>query len=220
MDQIRLQNYRCFEDSGSISLKPITFLLGANSTGKSSFLKFFPLLKQSLSIKRKGTFLWYSTDVDFKDFKNTVKDEKGSISIEFSFHLDNQRFNRFYWEEDETIRGKKVLVNVEIKISGKGQTGNFDYLSEVKLSFLDQNICINVNEDNTTLININGRNVEQDFKTYDINNAMQLIGRIVEKHDDHFFFGGPTSAYEYFLNLTRKNKKEEDRRLFMITTVQ
>lgn len=216
MDQIRLQNYRCFEDSGSISLKPITFLLGANSTGKSSFLKFFPLLKQSLSIKRKGTFLWYSTDVDFKDFKNTVKDEKGSISIEFSFHLDNQRFNRFYWEEDETIRGKKVLVNVEIKISGKGQTGNFDYLSEVKLSFLDQNICINVDEDNTTLININGRNVEQDFKTYDINNAMQLIGRIVEKHDDHFFFGGPTSAYEYFLNLTRKNKKEEDRRLFMI----
>lgn len=77
-------------------------------------------------------------------------------------------------------------MNVEIKISGKGQTGNFDYLSEVKLSFLDQNICINVNEDNTTLININGRNIEQDFKTYDINNAMQLIGRIVEKHDDHF----------------------------------
>lgn len=46
MDTLQLTNYRKFKDTGVIHLKPITFLVGANSSGKSSFLKFFPLLKQ------------------------------------------------------------------------------------------------------------------------------------------------------------------------------
>ena len=79
MDTLRLKNYRCFEDTGVIDIKPVTFLVGANSSGKSSFLKFFPLLKQSMNVKRNGVFLWLSNDVDFKDFNNTVKDGDGSI---------------------------------------------------------------------------------------------------------------------------------------------
>ena len=42
MDSLRLKNYRCFDDTGKVDLKPLTFLLGKNSSGKSSFLKFFP----------------------------------------------------------------------------------------------------------------------------------------------------------------------------------
>ena len=72
MNTLRLKNYRCFEDTGDISLKPLTLLVGANSSGKSSFLKFFPLLKQSIGIRKNGVFLWYSDDVDFKDFKNLL----------------------------------------------------------------------------------------------------------------------------------------------------
>lgn len=48
MDKIRLQHYRCLEDTGYLSVKPITVLVGANSSGKSSFLKYFALLKQSV----------------------------------------------------------------------------------------------------------------------------------------------------------------------------
>lgn len=36
--EIRLQNFRAFRDTGSIALRPLTFLVGENSTGKSSFL--------------------------------------------------------------------------------------------------------------------------------------------------------------------------------------
>lgn len=56
MDTLRLKNFRCFEDTGIIDIKPITFLVGSNSSGKSSFLKFFPLLKQSVNVKRNGVF--------------------------------------------------------------------------------------------------------------------------------------------------------------------
>ena len=48
MRSIRLKNFRSFEDTGRIELKPITILVGANSSGKSSFLRFFPLLRQTV----------------------------------------------------------------------------------------------------------------------------------------------------------------------------
>jgi len=52
MDSIRLINYRGLEDTGTVEIKPLTFLLGANSSGKSSFLKILPLLKQSANKDR------------------------------------------------------------------------------------------------------------------------------------------------------------------------
>ena len=38
MDRITLKNYRCFQDEQSARLAPLTFLVGGNSTGKTSFL--------------------------------------------------------------------------------------------------------------------------------------------------------------------------------------
>jgi predicted ATPase len=46
MDSIRIQNLRCLSDTGFIQIKPITVLLGQNSSGKSTFLRVLPLLKQ------------------------------------------------------------------------------------------------------------------------------------------------------------------------------
>lgn len=38
MNEIRLQNYRCFQDEQKARLAPLTLLVGENSTGKTSFL--------------------------------------------------------------------------------------------------------------------------------------------------------------------------------------
>lgn len=35
MDNIRIKNYRCFKDTDYVSIKPITVLLGANSSKES-----------------------------------------------------------------------------------------------------------------------------------------------------------------------------------------
>lgn len=54
----QLQNFRSFEDTGSIELAPITVLCGANSSGKSSILKSILLVKQS-SIERRSRLVRY-----------------------------------------------------------------------------------------------------------------------------------------------------------------
>ena len=44
MDEIRLENYRCFREEQNVSLAPLTLLVGENSTGKTSFLAIMRIL--------------------------------------------------------------------------------------------------------------------------------------------------------------------------------
>ena len=85
MRTLRLRNFRCLEDTRDIEIRPLTFLVGANSSGKSSFLKFFPLLRQSVRVRKRGVFLWNYHDVDLRDFKNTLREGADTINIDPKF---------------------------------------------------------------------------------------------------------------------------------------
>jgi predicted ATPase len=64
---LRLHNFKAFQDTGCIDLKPITVLAGPNSGGKSSILQSLLLLKQTLEtetpdidLNLDGRFLQFS----------------------------------------------------------------------------------------------------------------------------------------------------------------
>lgn len=216
MDTLQLTNYRKFKDTGVIHLKPITFLVGANSSGKSSFLKFFPLLKQSLGVNRNGTFLWYSSDVDFKDFLNTVHNGKGNIDISFTFSSQNLRFQRF--RRRANVKGlseediaKTVEISVKLEISGKKTNGkeNEDYFSLVVIKYLDQVVQILISEDENTQIIINGHGIEAKFHPALSNNAINLIPRIYEDREDSLYMGVIRKSLDFFRKNIKTAENEE-----------
>lgn len=127
MDSIRLRNYRCFDDTSYVDIKPITMLLGANSSGKSSFLKFLPLLKQSVGVGTKGSFLWNSDNVDFNNFQNTVKD--GSDEMVISMQIKNLPLTRRY----NTFKQFFDTINIDMYL--KAIDHDFDYLSKLVISY-------------------------------------------------------------------------------------
>lgn len=127
MDKLRLRNYRCFEDTGDIELKPITLLLGANSSGKSSFIKFFPLLQQSLETRVNGLFLWDGQYVDFKNFKNTVKNGEGEITIDYT--IGDMDAQNYYGRRSQRIK------NVVVSMTLCEKEEYYDYLKELTISF-------------------------------------------------------------------------------------
>ena len=49
IDQLHLQNIKAWRDSGPVQLAPVTMLLGANSSGKSTLLQSLLLLKQTVA---------------------------------------------------------------------------------------------------------------------------------------------------------------------------
>lgn len=215
METLQLINYRRFKNTGVIHLKPITFLVGANSSGKSSFLKFFPLLKQSLGVNRNGTFLWYSTDVDFKDFQNTVHNGEGNIRIKFSFPLQNMKYRLYRRRESAASKkmtdkdiNSKVDLYVELVISAKEKFDNTneDFLSYMSIQYLDQNIQIQITEDAKANVVINDRNIDAKFHPSLSNNSISLLPKIFE--ESGLFY---TNEIETATSFFRKMSIDEDK---------
>lgn len=125
MDAIRIQNLRCLKDTSTIHLKPITLLVGANSTGKSTFLRTFPLFKQSQNVKTRGPLLWYGQEVDFGNFSTAKK--RGAEKVIFEFHYDkpsNLPYIRSLFDLSFSIRlsistkkGKEFIDDLEINLN-------------------------------------------------------------------------------------------------------
>ena len=84
----RVTNLRSIKDSGWVQLKPLTLLVGANSSGKSTLLRLFPLLKQSVLQQTQGPMLWYDEHfVDFGSFSDAVNSRSTEKAVELGFRL-------------------------------------------------------------------------------------------------------------------------------------
>lgn len=109
LDKIRIQNVRSLKDTGEIKLAPITLLVGENSSGKSTFLRMFPLLKQSICKRTNGPVLWagdVDDYVDFGSFQETVTKGCNDITLSFLFSADVLRkkdSSMFFWDWRETF---------------------------------------------------------------------------------------------------------------------
>ena len=76
LKSLRLRNFRGFsedENAPFLDLKPITILVGKNSSGKSSFIRSLPLLRQSVEANTTGPILWFGPYVDFGSFNQVLK---------------------------------------------------------------------------------------------------------------------------------------------------
>ncbi len=150
LKEIQLNNFRSLKDTGLQTLSPITLLVGENSSGKSSFLRAFPLLKQSINKRTSGPILW-SGDiddyVDFGSFDETVTNDKStSMDFRFRFHaagLDNIFAPFIDDDNDETDF-------VDFKITVSSENGR-DFVSNFCLSLNSFDFKFNLKE-NTVFV--------------------------------------------------------------------
>lgn len=183
MDSIRLINYRGLEDTGTVEIKPLTFLLGANSSGKSSFLKILPLLKQSANTNVRGSFLWNGSLVDFEDFQNVVRNGEGEIEMEFCLS-DFMYLHQRYWPSQKRIPS----LIVRFKISKKED--RWDYLSFLKIEA--NKICIEIKfntkqgKEYVESIIVNGSDFSSKNNQILATNYIGVIPRLLYKGKDHY----------------------------------
>jgi predicted ATP-dependent endonuclease of OLD family len=60
---IKLQNFRAFQSEVAVRIRPITVLIGKNSAGKSSLIKFLLMLKQTLASQADTFFVTEGDEV-------------------------------------------------------------------------------------------------------------------------------------------------------------
>lgn len=172
MNSIRIENLRCFTDTGDIELLPLNIAVGRNSCGKSSILRTFPLFKQTIEAKTSEPILWYGRYVDFGDFNQSLTKLSNEKEITFHFNFDTNFKNI-----------KDVNISLILKVRQK-------YISFLEINLLDNNIKISFLENGEVselIINNEDFDVTHD-KTKQID--VGIIPKISNsKHTNKYLYG-------------------------------
>jgi len=152
--QIRIKNFRSFKDTGFIDIKPITILIGKNSAGKSSFIRTFPMLKQSVEEKTRSPILLYGNYVDFgsyKDIKPHFNNDNDSYELNFILNKDifneinrYRRFNRYGYGYVKHYT-KESFFDIGFNLKFEEDKKNVLHIKEIGLKFLNNEVKIFLN---------------------------------------------------------------------------
>ncbi|MDR3568597.1 MAG: DUF3696 domain-containing protein [Syntrophobacteraceae bacterium] len=99
LQQLRIKNFKIWEDTGNIRMAPITLFFGANSSGKSSIGQFLMMLKQTVeSPDRKAVF--------YPGGKNSAVQLGSYQEMVFHHNPSNKISFEYQWDFRDTLRFK------------------------------------------------------------------------------------------------------------------
>lgn len=215
---LRIQNLRSILDSNFIEFKPIMILLGKNSSGKSTFLRSFPLFTQSVDKRLRGPISWFDAAyVDFGDFKtakNKFTTDEDGISFTYKFRnvdiaprLFLYRWGVYNISKEEFIDGQ---FGFTLKEDAKGT-----YISDINIKTTNASYELHVNNRNDNIkFVINGKEIEiPEYLYFDFNTSFGILPSIISKKTSTD--ESPTSNYKNIITdrIFTILKKHCDKRL-------
>lgn len=129
-NQLRLTNFKAWKNTGPIALKPVTMLLGTNSSGKSTLIQSLLLLKQTVQSPDRTVHLNLGGDevndlFNFGGFENVLNQAAQSprqFSIGFDFQRDGStRVNagQFDCTYGQTSSGSVAIQALELRTAAR-----------------------------------------------------------------------------------------------------
>ena len=174
IESLILEKFRGFEKSTELVIKPITVLIGRNSSGKSTLLRIIPLLQQSLATPSSAPILWGGELVDLGSIGDVVShgNKQKELRIGFSVRTPNlyrvmQRRGllHFYGNEEEAAESDDIKLTYIMKLSEHESRTAFRGFS---LQILDQQVDLDWDDAGSVQgISMNGKKLslgEHSFK--------------------------------------------------------
>ncbi|MCE2594790.1 ATP-binding protein [Motilimonas cestriensis] len=151
MYSYRVRNLRSFSDdpnSEYIEICPLTIFIGTNSCGKSSLLRTFPLLRQSIESHTSGPILWYGKYVDYGAFSEAKNKSSSSEIIFFDYKFDLRGDSSLSFSQNEDLS-----VDLSLGVTGIEKSTVFDSLT---VKALGVEVSVKYNEDGAFNVYVNG----------------------------------------------------------------
>jgi len=150
MNSFRIKNIKSFADSGNIAIKPITILVGQNSCGKSSLLRFPAVLAQTASyVGSNPPISFFGENVDYGNFEDVVFGKKGNeIAFSLSYKVDITGNTRI----SSDLSGSRILIGSRKGPSKRSEAVIKDATIEVVIRRVGKSIKVkqvDVNVENT-----------------------------------------------------------------------
>lgn len=99
LSKIRIKNFKCLRDTGIFEFKPLTILIGPNSSGKSSLIQFLLMIKQTAENRHFENPLIFNEDcIKLESYKNIIwkNDIELPLEFEFCFEPTDPKYNAFF----------------------------------------------------------------------------------------------------------------------------
>nr|WED67725.1 AAA family ATPase [Pectobacterium colocasium] len=150
---IGLENFRSFVSKTFIDLKPITVLVGKNSSGKSSLLRTFPLFRQSVEENTTGPILWYGRYVDYGDFTDVLSKNSENREITFSFSLSvpPEIVQKHSYYRFNDLTNQNTNIDTELTVYSKDKKTK---TKKIKIILDDATITLILDESNNVKLQI------------------------------------------------------------------
>lgn len=96
VSEVRLRNFRCFRDRQTARLRPLTLLVGDNSTGKTSFLAAVRAIWDAVHQQTEPDFRASPYDLGaFREIVFSEGEDEGGDSFEIGFSGLSRRGRKF-----------------------------------------------------------------------------------------------------------------------------
>lgn len=177
LESIRVRNLRSLKDTGRVLLCPLTILLGENSCGKSTFLRTFPLLRQSAESSTRSSILWFGKYVDYGDFDEALIRDEGAKEIAFEFGLKVPS-GMYYGPARHVFRRKSDFeskIHISLRLASLGKDG-LTRTAGVDLDIDGNSIRIDISEaGKISSITVNGNNYNEYCDSFDYQPASKIF---------------------------------------------
>ncbi|WP_291993206.1 DUF3696 domain-containing protein [Candidatus Accumulibacter sp. ACC003] len=128
--RLRLSNFKAWKDTGDVTLRPVTMLLGTNSSGKSTLIQSLLLLKQTVQSPDRTVHLNLGGDeindlFDFGGFEDVLHQStevprQFSIAFDFRRHGDGRiQSGSFDCNYGQTSSGSVAIQALTLRTDGR-----------------------------------------------------------------------------------------------------
>ena len=99
MFNLHIHNFRSFQHQ-NFEFSKVNLLIGTNSSGKSSLLKFLRMLKQSFN-NRNANLVIKGDELDLSNYERIIYNNKNENNLEYSFSFGKEYFDYFISQYDK-----------------------------------------------------------------------------------------------------------------------
>ena len=121
LKELKISNFRCFDDEVTVRFAPITVLIGKNNSGKSSIIKFLLMLQQSLNRSNPGFLASEHENVGLGSFHALKNTNSKSKFLDFSLSIKEDEspkyaLSTYLKDKVENPYSAEIINTVEAKV--------------------------------------------------------------------------------------------------------
>jgi predicted ATPase len=145
--RLSFENYKAFKKKQTLEIKPITILIGKNSSGKSAIAKLIKLLEGSFSVANDEPILVRNDDVELgAEFRDLAYNRIINVPIKFEIAFDH---------------------NVVLEVSLLQESGKYEVIIfEWHYKSEDFELTLKYSPTTATYLDIDGKNYVCEFKGF------------------------------------------------------